>query len=613
MNGNNYNKLIRNIPGLVFVFFVLYYFVSVTGIQNVISWDVLGYYLYLPATFIYEDLAFDKADLYQGLVAQYNLSDTFYQLVEINGHKIGKYGFGMAIFYAPFYFLGDLFASISNDYPRDGFSKPYQFAIHSAGYCYMVMGIYLISKVLKRFYTNYVVVITATCFLFGTSYLASALFSTAMPHNVLFFAYGLLIYLSIKWHESNQTKYVVYLGLVLGALILSRPSEIIAAIIPLMWGVSGIASLKERLKDFKNKKSQLFILLLILVCFGIPQFSYWKILAGKWLVTDYGNPAEGFDFLSPHFIDVLFSFRKGWFLYTPIMAVATIGFVLLRKHKPQLFFPLIIFFALNLYIVCSWSCWWYASSFSCRALVQSSFIMLFPLAEIVNYCLKTKVKKLFYVIMILLIGLNIFQTWQFTVGLVDSTRMTKKSYLMSFGRTVKPEGFQESLLVKRGTTGGLDIMPDSSRIKLVHTIVFDFDDLEEQDGLKKASAFSGAKGDFISEQRIYTPAIRIPYHEITKAPHAWLKIKLKVRPTADPKVEEFVMINVFEHKSKSYNWRFLNFKGYDLTVGEWNDFETVYLTPEIRSDNDEFTFYLWNGGKQFVSIDQLEIEVYESK
>ena len=110
------------------------------------------------------------------------------------------------------------------------------------------------------------------------------------------------------------------------------------------------------------------------------QLFYWKAAVGSYFVDAYFNPGEGFDWSAPHTLQVLFSFRKGWFIYTPLMLIATIAILLLRKRWPEAFPAVLVFFLVNLYVVSSWSCWWYADSFSSRAMTGSIAVMALPLA-----------------------------------------------------------------------------------------------------------------------------------------------------------------------------------------------------------------------------------------
>lgn len=604
-------KYLHTAPGVLFVLFVAFFFVYVTGIQHPISWDALGYYLYLPTTFLYNDVPMDNLELYEQMIKKYDLSSTFYQVNRTTtGNFINKYPMGMAICYAPFYFLGDFIALIT-DSERDGFSKAYQLSLQLGGFVYTVLSVIMIYKILCRFYSKDIVGIVTGALLFGTNYLITVLAGNSMPHNMLFLFYGILIWGTIKWHDSHRTKYMIFIALSSGILILSRPTEIVALLIPLLWNVTNFESLRKKVSLLKSHKTQILLLFFILLSFGIPQFTYWKILAGKFIVTDYGNPAEGFDFLTPHVFEVLFSFRKGWFIYTPIMLVATIGFIFLRKNNKALFTPLFIFFIFNLYLVSSWSCWWYAASFSCRALVQSSLVMLFPLAELTRYFFDSGKKHIIVGILSLFVALNLFQSWQLDQGILDTSRMTRAYYFKTFGALEKNQEYEQLLLVNRNTTGSDDKLPEST--KLVKTLHYDFESLEHPDDNNKYTGFKSNYGDYVNDQKAFTKAIKIPYSSITDKQHAWLEINYKIQPTYDCKAEPFSIITAFDYQGKNYKYRGRNSEDFKGKVGEWNSEKIIYLTPEVRTTDDLFVFYLWNRGKQLVRIDEIYINIYESR
>ena len=144
------------------------------------------------------------------------------------------------------------------------------------------------------------------------------------------------------------------------------------------------------------------------------------------------NPAEGLNFLHPYILEVLFSFRKGWFIYTPIMLFAVIGFIALYKNSKIIFFALLVYTLLNFYIVSSWSCWWYAASYSSRALIPSYAFMSITLGFFIKSVLDKKIKFVLIPLFFILIALNLFQTWQSSVGILDSARMTRPLYKSIF-------------------------------------------------------------------------------------------------------------------------------------------------------------------------------------
>lgn len=119
--------------------------------DNILSWDVFGYYLYLPLTFIYHDLGLNNENIIHEIIDKYHNSATFYQAIKLPaGNYVMKYSMGMSILYSPFFFIGHLYAKLSS-YPADGFSLPYQYAVFFCGQVFTVTGIVVLRKVLIRF------------------------------------------------------------------------------------------------------------------------------------------------------------------------------------------------------------------------------------------------------------------------------------------------------------------------------------------------------------------------------------------------------------------------------------------------------------------------------
>ena len=98
-----------------------------------ISWDVLGYYLYLPATFIQHDPMLQDITWLKKLNKEQNLTGTLYQLSSNDkGDPMYFFFMGMAFFYFPFFILGYGY-SLFSGYPLDGFSSPFQYSLVLGG------------------------------------------------------------------------------------------------------------------------------------------------------------------------------------------------------------------------------------------------------------------------------------------------------------------------------------------------------------------------------------------------------------------------------------------------------------------------------------------------
>ena len=112
---------------LVLLTFVYYPKWKKDRTEATISWDVSGYYFYLPSIFIYKDLK--KVGFKQKIQDQYSPASSAYQTYTYaNGNEVMKYSSGMALIYSPFFGFGHIGAKVMGA-PQDGFSKPYQLAI----------------------------------------------------------------------------------------------------------------------------------------------------------------------------------------------------------------------------------------------------------------------------------------------------------------------------------------------------------------------------------------------------------------------------------------------------------------------------------------------------
>lgn len=582
--------------------------------SNILCWDVFGNYLYLPLKFIYNDLALRDGSIVHAILEQYDNSATFYQAMKLpDGGFVMKYTMGFSILYAPFFFIGHLIASMTG-FAADGFSAPYQYAIFIGGIIYSILGILVLSKVLVRFFSERIAALILIIVVFSTNYIIHITMhgQNANSHNHLFLANALILWLTIRWHESYQLKYMVMLAVVSGLAILSRPSEVVCLAIPFFWGISDRRSFLLKTKLLISKYIQVLIFLLILFLIGSSQFIYWKIHTGHFLFNSYGgNPGEGFEFLRPKIISVLFSFRKGWMIYTPVMILAVAGFIPMFRMNRSIFPALLIYFLLNLYLVSSWSAWWYAQSFSQRAMIPSYPVMSLSLGYFLMWLFaqKTAVRSAGLAVLTIILLLNIFQTIQYANGTLHGDRMTREYYFATFGKLQPSEEDKKLLLVDRSfETSETFTNPDEYSARILANLDF------EEEGMGEEGPFcSGSRAYLLDSTRIYSPSIEASYKEITEKDHAWIRITACVYPFKDDGEDPFSLVVHFTHNGYSYKYRAYDSEKMELNMGEWNRITYDYLTPEVRRKSNVLKVYFWNRGAGRVYIDDLKVEVWEKK
>lgn len=225
------------------------------------------------------------------------------------------------------------------------------------------------------------------------------------------------------------------------------------------------------------------------------QLVYWKYVSGHWLVYSYGD--QGFSFLHPNFRPYTVSYRSGWLIYTPMMIFSFLGIIpFLKKGENKV--AIIVFFALNYYIVCSWNIWYYGG----RAMIQGYPVLLFPMASLVEAALNRKwLLWLFMPFALLFIYMNIWITYHYHKGaLYDPDFMTRSYFWRVAGRWSVPKNTE----VLRDNTDLFEGQPTNEQL------IFQNDFENEQGPCYTDKAPSGHRALLVRGGQL-SPVFSIPF------------------------------------------------------------------------------------------------------
>jgi hypothetical protein len=414
--------------------------------HNLYRWDPSGYYVYLPAAFIYHDIG--GLGFYADLNRKYGMCDTdkmYGIFAEPGGKRNNKYAPGTALFEMPFFLVAHAYCLVTGGYLADGYSTPYQLAGLLSTIFWVCMGLLFIRAFLRRYFDDNITAFTLLCVAFGTNIYCYTVFAPVMSHPYSFFLFAGILYCTDALYKTQQQRYFYWLGLLMGLVFITRPVNIVVGLMPLFWEVDSAQSFRERFLFFRKYIKEVSLGVFILFVVSLIQIGYWKYTPGHWL--HYSYVGEGFNFLKPHIIDGLLSYQKGWFLYTPIALVSMLGFYTMRKVNKAAIPGLVLFFLLMVYMVFSWREWAYGGSFSARALVETLPVAAFPLACLLQDVYRSGralfLKIAFSVAMTFLIVLNLFQSYQFNGNVIHYCLMTRAYYWRVFGKvTASPEDTQ---------------------------------------------------------------------------------------------------------------------------------------------------------------------------
>jgi hypothetical protein len=244
----------------------------------------------------------------------------------------------------------------------------------------------------------------------------------------------MFLYYARVFFTSGQPGVIPLLALSLGMIILIRPvNGLIIFALPFIAGnfKSLIGGLITAARNYKWLLTGILIVLAITSIQGV----IYKISTGNFLVYSYQG--EGFNFLNPHIADILFSYKKGLFLYTPIFLVSLTGCIYLWKSSRFSLLSWLAFFFLITYVFSSWWMWYYGGSFSSRVYVEFIPIFMILLAMSLHSIQKRTVKTAFVALLLALVVMCQIQTYQYRYYQIHWSDMTSEKYWEVFLRVDK--------------------------------------------------------------------------------------------------------------------------------------------------------------------------------
>lgn len=400
--------------------------------------DAAEYYQYLPALFLYNDLAFRFYD-----TLPQDLKDRMAICPFENDKAIGKMTIGLSIINLPSFAIAHFIGHWTGK--ADGYSWPYQWAIAITAFIFLGLGIYYTQKILLLYFSPLVTGITVVLLVLATNILAYITLNPGMTHTISFGLVAMLLYFTDAFYRKPSFSLAVKTSLLIGIISLIRPSNALVGLLFLLWGCTSFESVKRRIVFLIRNYRFTCILAGGILLVWLPQMIYWKWVTGSYMFYTYGFKGERFFFNHPQIINILFSFRNGWLVYSPLMLFALIGFYFLWKDKNRNSLSITIFFILFLYVISSWWCWWYGGAFGGRSFIDIYPVMAFPLAAFIRRSGRTPgwIRIILLFLAAFLIHLNYYQTWQYSKGIIHWSGMTQEAYWHSLQHKIPQKEYYD--------------------------------------------------------------------------------------------------------------------------------------------------------------------------
>jgi hypothetical protein len=434
--------------------------------ECLVAYDSYGYYMYLPHLFEKGHLNISKEWAEKRQYEYCDKSIPVYQLVPAeNGNVINIYHMGLALVELPSYTLAHLYASWTGQ-KTDGFSTPFRVAFYLNALLFIFVGIYFLRRLLLLFFNDNISSFVLISIFFASNIFATYLFMYQLQHLYLFALNTMMLYFLFRYLHEFHKKHLLFSALIFGLTCFIRPTQA-------LWGIIPMVLLAKEFGWNKTFWKKLLLYPLFAIMFNIPHVLYWKIIGGKLLKLNMHT--EELILVDPNTFNFLFSFQKGWFVYSPIFLLIIPAFIYLFKHKRNLFWALFLFTILTIWVLSSWECWWYAASFGSRVMVDGYAVMALLIGFGLMKLWQWKISKwISFLFIFMCLPLNLLQTYQYHIGYLDYDRMTSQHYWYIFGKTTIENYNAELLKINRGDLNWPQQVKDSGnkRLKLVHKKLF---------------------------------------------------------------------------------------------------------------------------------------------
>ena len=384
------------------------------GWKETIRSDARGYYGYLQAVFIRGDLGQEP---FNSTYVKYTRTGT-----------LNKYYCGTSVLMAPWFGIGHAFAVNDPDSPKDGLSAYEQKAIGVGAWVYLFIGLLGLRALFRAMgIRDAVIVWTLLALVLGTPLLQYAAMQPGWSHVYTFSAVAAFLLAIHRISTDASPRWMIGAGALLGLIVLIRPVNVLVVLAVPLVAANGLGAL---LRTMLRQRATLLAALACIAVFAV-QPALWYAQTGNFY--EYGYKGEGFHWTRPEVIKVLIGFRRGLFLWTPMMLLPALAVPLLWRRDRVKAITAALYWAIITYVISSWWIWYYGGGFASRVYIDHYPALVVPMVLVLHHWTGGR----WLIVRIFLVGsiaLNLAQLWQYHHGFLHPESMDSAKYRYSFLR-----------------------------------------------------------------------------------------------------------------------------------------------------------------------------------
>ena len=354
--------------------------------------DGVGYYAFGRSLLIEHDLDFKKDWLAANTSFRMGRTDANGAIVSAQytptGHLDNHFSIGPAILWSPFLITAHLavlsYDGLGGHVAADGYSRPYVLSMALGTALYGFLAIWISFRLARKYLPERWAFWGALGIWFASSLPVYMYFNPSWSHAHSAFTVALFLW---YWDRTRSARTSLEWALLggIGGLMLD---------VYYINGLLFLFPLFESLNAYRNALRTSNADPITRLCFGntlfaaaimvtfLPTLIVKKIIYGSFLTFGYERL---WVWTSPAFFRVCFSSEHGLFSWTPIVALAVVGMILLRQHDQILGLYSISCFAAYLYVIGCYQDWHGLASFGNRFFVSLTVLFVLGLSSFFDW------------------------------------------------------------------------------------------------------------------------------------------------------------------------------------------------------------------------------------
>jgi hypothetical protein len=402
------------------IFLVCLFTISLPAVTpRLYSSDEIQYFAYLRSFWFDRDLSFDNEYQYfydQGVARSDGFHATFLELQTDTGHRLNFGTVGCAILWSPFYGIGHIAAAIGGA-PRDGFSRPYIAAVAYASALYGFLGIVLAIGCGRRLGLN--AFQGGLAGWLGTPLLFYMYVAPPFSHACSAFAVALFTFVWLRVRDGWTPLGLAALGAAGALMAMTREQDAFFIAGPALdWLLAQRSGHRTR-DAWRGILAAAVAFILVYA----PQLAAYRIINGHF--GPHGSVANKMKWYAPHALQVLLSPEHGFFVWTPLAALAVGGLLMPLKgardrDSRTVLLCLLLMFALQVYVGGSVDSWTVAGGFGQRRFVALTTVLVIGLSGLIA---RARPRRAWTAAIVLCVYWNVALIAEFATGLMDRQRL----------------------------------------------------------------------------------------------------------------------------------------------------------------------------------------------